>query len=87
VAWPEPLLPLESVGELVPVELELDEPDELLDDDEPVVEVLVELLDEAAYAATPTASVPATLAATSAPVIAVVRRSPVSRSMIASLIC
>jgi hypothetical protein len=84
VAWPEPLLPLESVGELVPAEL--DEPDEL-PDDEPVVEELLELLDEAACAATPTASVPAMLAATSAPVIAVVRRSPVSRSMIASLIC
>jgi hypothetical protein len=87
VAWPEPLPPLESVGELVPAEL--DEPDEL-PDDEPVVEELVELvelLDEAACAATPTASVPAMLAATSAPVIAVVRRSPVSRSMIASLIC
>jgi hypothetical protein len=84
VAWPEPLPPLESVGELVPAEL--DEPDEL-PDDEPVVEELVELLDEAACAATPTASVPAMLAATSTPVIAVVRRSPVSRSMIASLIC
>jgi hypothetical protein len=84
VAWPEPLPPLESVGELVPAEL--DEPDEL-PDDEPVVEELLELLDEAACAATPTASVPAMLAATSAPVIAVVRRSPVSRSMIASLIC
>jgi hypothetical protein len=84
VAWPEPLPPLESVGELVPAEL--DEPDEL-PDDEPAVDDLVELLDEAACAATPTASVPAMLAATSAPVIAVVRRSPVSRSMIASLIC
>jgi hypothetical protein len=86
VAWPEFPLPLESDGESVLDELELDELDELLEDDEPVVEVLLELLDEAACAATPTASVPATLAATSAPVIAAVRRSPVSRSMIASLI-
>jgi hypothetical protein len=48
--------------------------------------LLVELSDEAAYAATPTASVPATLAAMSAPVIAVVRRSPESRSMSVPLI-
>jgi hypothetical protein len=86
VAWPESLLPLESDGESVPDELELDELDEPLEDDESVVEELLELLDEAACAATPTASVPARLAATSAPVIAVVRRSPESRSMIASLI-
>lgn len=68
------LLPLESVGE---VPLELDE--SLL-----VVEVVVEVvvaLDSEAYAVTPTATVPARLAATKAPVISVVRRSPVSRFM------
>jgi hypothetical protein len=82
VAWPESLLPVESDGESV-----LDEFDELPDDASLLELELVELLDEAAGAATPTASVPARLAATSAPVIAVVRRSPESRSMIVSLIC
>lgn len=101
MAWPESLLPLESDGESELDESELDELelDELeLDDESSVVElldelvlelldvlVLVELSEEAACAATPTASVPARLAATSAPVIAVVRLRPVSRSMIIPL--
>jgi hypothetical protein len=86
VAWPESLLPLESDGESA---LELDDESSV----EVVVVVLdapvvvVELSEEAACAAIPTASVPARLAATSAPVIAVVRRSPVSRSMLVPLIC
>jgi hypothetical protein len=84
VAWPESRLPPESDGESALDELELDDPDELPEDDELPAE---ELVDEAACAATPTASVPAMLAATSAPVITVVRRSPESRSMIASFIC
>jgi hypothetical protein len=90
VLWPESLLPVESDGESVlVVELLLLSllllsllPDELS-----VVVFVDALSDEAAYAATPTASVPARLAATSAPVIAVVRRSPESRSMFVSLNC
>ena len=88
MAWPESLLPEESDGESAL-------------DDESLLELLLELSvelvvvvvavvvvsDEAAYAAAPTAIVPARLAATSAPVMAVVRRSPVSRSMIVPLIC
>jgi len=80
-------LPLESEGES---EFELaDESSEvelLLDVLElPGVLVLVELPEEAACAATPTASVPARLAATSPPVIAVVRLRPVSRSIMIPL--
>jgi hypothetical protein len=77
VAWPESLLPVESDGESA---LEDELPEEL--EEEVSDEVVVEELEvEAAWAATPTASVPARLAAISAPVIVVVRRSPVSRSM------
>ena len=96
MAWPESLLPLESDGESELDESELDELE--LDAESSVVElldelvlellevlVLLELPEEAACAATPTASVPARLAATSAPVIAVVRLRPVSRSMIIPL--
>jgi hypothetical protein len=68
------LLPLESVGE-VPDD-ELDELDESV-----LVVVVVVLLDCEAYAATPTAAVPARLAATKTPVSSVVRRRPVSRFM------
>jgi len=68
------LLPLDRLGELSLL-------DELvvffvLDDD---VDVLVDWAESAAWAATPTATVPATLAATSALVISDVRRNPVSR--------
>ncbi|WP_436535808.1 hypothetical protein [Actinoplanes sp. HUAS TT8] len=78
----EPLsLPLESVGEL---------PLLLVEDESVVLEslfdvvfvdesLLVEVAVSDAYAATPIARVPATLAATSAPVISDVRRSPASR--------
>jgi hypothetical protein len=45
------------------------------------VDVLVVVAESAACAATPTATVPATLAATNAPVISDVRRIPVSRFM------
>jgi len=72
---PLSLLPLESVGE---VPLELDESLLVLD---VVVVVVVVALDSEAYAVTPTATVPARLAATKAPVISVVRRRPVSRFM------
>jgi hypothetical protein len=97
VAWPESLLPLESDGESVPVEEEplvedeppedevsleeevsLDEDVSLEDEDDVVLD---ELVDDAAWAAMPTPSVPARLAAISAPVMVVVRRSPDSRSM------
>ena len=90
MAWPESLLPVESDGESVLDELD-DESELLLElllsELSDALVVVVELSDEAAYAATPTAMVPARLAATSAPVMAVVRRSPVSRSMIVPLIC
>jgi len=71
---------VESVGELSVVDVD-DDDDESDEDDESVV-VAVDVSDEScAYAATPTATVPATLAATNAPVISDVRRSPVSRFM------
>ena len=79
MAWPESSLPLESVGESV---LLLD--DEVSDVVElllSAVVVLVVSVDSAAWAARPTARVPAMLAATSAPVIAAVRLSPLSRSI------
>jgi hypothetical protein len=87
VLCPESLPPAESSGEVVVVVLLLLSLLSLLLVELSVVgALLVELCDEAAYAATPTASVPATLAAMSAPVIAVVRRSPESRSMSVPLI-
>jgi hypothetical protein len=88
VAWPEPPLPPESVGESA-VELdepeldepELDEPeldDELVDVSAFAVPAALEVV---AYATAPTATVPARLAAISAPVITLVRLRPWSRSM------
>jgi hypothetical protein len=77
VAWPEPLLPVESDGESALLLFVL------LLDDEPVdvvVEVLL-LAWSAACAAMPTPRAPARLATISAPVIAVVRLRPWSRSM------
>jgi hypothetical protein len=82
VAWPESLPPLERDGESALELDELDESEELEDEELEEDEVSAEVLEvDAAWAATPTASVPARLAAISAPVIVVVRRSPVSRSM------
>ncbi|MFI5893546.1 hypothetical protein ACIA5D_25920 [Actinoplanes sp. NPDC051513] len=85
MAWPLLSPPDDSVGELSPDDEEEEEEDEDDEDDEDESSVVVDVVDvvevdvSAAWAATPTATVPATLAATKAPVISEVRRSPVSR--------
>jgi hypothetical protein len=79
VAWLLPLsLPLLRLGEVLS-SLELELPDEVAElSDEVEVSEEVDVL-SAAYATAPTATVPATLAATKAPVISDARRIPVSR--------
>ncbi|MET0418405.1 MAG: hypothetical protein ABW022_20530 [Actinoplanes sp.] len=76
MAWPESALPPpDSEGQ------ESEEP-EFVEPEPAEPESVLVLVDESvseAYAATPTAIVPATLAATKAPVSSAVRRSPVSR--------
>jgi hypothetical protein len=87
VAWPESSVPLESDGESVLLCV-LDELPVVVEPlsvvaVEPfsVLVVVVASVESAAWAAMPTASVPAMLAAASTPVIAVVRRSPLFRSI------
>ncbi len=88
MAWPEPSAPLDIDGESADDEDDdEDEPDDEDDEDEPVDDdsVVGELELDAACAATAAATVPARLAATSPTVIAVVRRRPVSRSILVPL--
>ena len=84
MAWPESSLPLDSCGEspvLDVPELVLDVPLLVLELLEPALDVLDAALDCACAAAAAAANVPARPATTNPAVIAVVRRSPVSRSM------